>query len=363
MRRSEGDLSALDTLESKNHSGVVGKLFLTFAFSLPKARAVSRREAVVARPSFARGTASGSKHACHNDPPKFTPGKRLGDRSLHCTTAPFRLFSKFPQPQTIVPVIQEVQAEPVHSESSKASVSAVLRANPVWQAGILAAPLIWLYWFTVVHLVGQWWHDPNFSHGFFVPLFSAYVLWQQRERIAQIRPAPSWSGLVVLLAALGVLIVGRMGAELFLDRSSMLLVLAGVVILFLGWNRFRAVLFPWACLLLMIPIPTILFNQLTFPLQLLVSRVSAAVLELVGVPLVLEGNILRLATGPLNVAEACSGIRSLTFSADPLHHLRLPAGEATLGPLVPRSGIRADSDRRQLCPHHRNRIAGPERLS
>jgi exosortase D (VPLPA-CTERM-specific) len=97
-----------------------------------------------------------------------------------------------------------------------------------------------------------------------------------------------------------------------LDRSSMLLVLAGVVILFMGWSLFRAVLFPWACLLLMIPFPTILFNQITFPLQLLVSRVSAEVLRWVGVPLVLEGNILRLVSGPLDVAEACSGIRSLT---------------------------------------------------
>ena len=71
-------------------------------------------------------------------------------------------------------------------------------------------------------------------------------------------------------------------------------------------------LFPWACLLLMIPIPAILFNQITFPLQLLVSQVSAEVLRWVGVPLVLRGNILQLAPGPLDVAEACSGIRSVT---------------------------------------------------
>jgi len=209
-------------------------------------------------------------------------------------------------------VTQELQTEPVHSESSNAPVSALLRAIPLWQAGVLAGLLIWLYWSTVFHLVGQWWHDPNFSHGFFVPLFSAYVIWQERDRLARIPPRPSWSGLVVLLAGLGVLILGRLGAELFLARSSMLLVLAGVVILFLGWNLFRAVLFPWAFLLLMIPIPTIVFNQITFPLQLLVSRVSAEVLRSVGVPLVLQGNILRLVTGPLDVAEACSGIRSLT---------------------------------------------------
>jgi exosortase len=160
-------------------------------------------------------------------------------------------------------------------------------------------------------LLSQWWHDPNFSHGFFVPLFAAFVIWQERDRLVRILPQPSWSGLAVLLVGLGVLIVGRMGAELFLDRSSLLLVLAGIVILFLGWNLFRAVLFPWAFLLLMIPIPAIVFNQITFPLQLLASQVAAAVLPLFGVPVLREGNVINLPAMPLEVAEACSGIRSL----------------------------------------------------
>jgi exosortase len=108
-----------------------------------------------------------------------------------------------------------------------------------------------------------------------------------------------------------LLVLGQLGAENFLARFSILLQLAGFVILFLGWNFFRAVLFPWACLLLMIPIPALILSQVTFPLQLLVSRVSADALELLRVPVALEGNILRLAAMPLEVAEACSGIRSL----------------------------------------------------
>ena len=182
---------------------------------------------------------------------------------------------------------------------------------PYWQLGILAALSVWIYWSTVAHLVAQWWHDPNFSHGFFVPLFSGFVIWQGRDRLARIIPRPTWSGLLLLAAGLGVLIVGRLGAELFLDRSSMLLILAGVVVLFAGWNLFRAVLFPWAFLLLMIPIPTIIFNQIAFPLQLLVSKIAAAALPLLGVPVHREGNVLRLAAMDLEVATACSGMRSL----------------------------------------------------
>ena len=204
-----------------------------------------------------------------------------------------------------------LQTEPSTELSPVRPQSTLRGAVPLWQLGILAALSIWLYWNTLTHLISQWWSDPNFSHGFFVPLFSAFVIWQERDRLARIIPQPSWAGLGVLLAALGVLIVGRLGAELFLDRFSLLLVLAGVVILFLGWNLFRAVLFPWAFLLLMIPVPTILFNQVTFPLQLLASKVAATVLPLFGVPILREGNVINLPSMALEVAEACSGIRSL----------------------------------------------------
>lgn len=199
---------------------------------------------------------------------------------------------------------------PTETSTARPS-SAILGAVPLWQVGILALLSLWLYWSTLTHLVWQWWNDPNFSHGFFVPLFAAFVIWQERDRLARITPRPSWSGLIVLIGGLGLLIVGRLGAELFLDRSSLLLILAGVVILFLGWNLFRALLFPWAFLLLMIPIPTIVFNQITFPLQLLASKVAATVLPVLGVPILREGNVINLPSMALEVAEACSGIRSL----------------------------------------------------
>jgi exosortase len=193
-----------------------------------------------------------------------------------------------------------------------ANVSPNPRKEISWlQLAVIAALLLWLYGPTLAHLVAQWWHDPNFSHGFFVPLFSGFVVWQERDRLARIPILPSWSGLALLGASLCVFIVGQLGAELFLARSSMLLVLAGLIVLFLGWSYFRALLFPLAFLVLMIPIPAIIFNQITFPLQLLDSRLAAAVLPWLGVPVFREGNIINLPSMPLNVAEACSGIRSL----------------------------------------------------
>ena len=164
---------------------------------------------------------------------------------------------------------------------------------------------------TLVHLIGQWWNDPNYSHGFFVPLFSAFVIWQERGRLSALSPRPSWWGLSFLVLGMCVLIVGQMGAELFLSRLSLLIVLTGLVVLFLGWNFFRALLFPLAFLLLMIPIPAIVFNQITFPLQLLASKVASTTLPWMGVPVLREGNVIILPAMALEVAEACSGIRSL----------------------------------------------------
>jgi exosortase len=111
--------------------------------------------------------------------------------------------------------------------------------------------------------------------------------------------------------ALLTLVVGVLGAELFLSRISLLLLTAGLVIFFRGWRWFRAVLFPWAFLVLMIPIPAIVFTQITFPLQILASKVAALLLPIAGVPVLREGNVIYLPALPLEIAEACSGIRSL----------------------------------------------------
>jgi exosortase len=180
-----------------------------------------------------------------------------------------------------------------------------------WKITVLTALLLWLYWPTLARLFQQWGTDNNFSHGYFVPLFSGFVIWQDRARLAQVVRRPSWSGLALIVLGLVLLIVGQMGAELFLSRSSLLILLAGLVILFAGWNVFRALLFPWAFLFLMIPIPAIIFNQITFPLQILASKVAAATLPSFGVPVLRQGNVINLASQQLQVAEACSGIRSL----------------------------------------------------
>lgn len=194
--------------------------------------------------------------------------------------------------------------------SERTTQPAVKRSSP-WQVAVLVLLIGWLYWSILFHLAKQWSNDANFSHGFFVPAFSLLVLWRDRARLARVVREPSSWGLLIIALALAALLVGVLGAELFLSRISLLLLIAGLVIFFQGWRMFRAVLFPWAFLILMIPIPTIVFSEITFPLQMLASKVAAVLLPIAGVPVLREGNVIHLPAMSLEVAEACSGVRSL----------------------------------------------------
>jgi hypothetical protein len=194
-------------------------------------------------------------------------------------------------------VSQVLQDEPQPAQAQSADPA----WPPLWQTVVLAGLLLWLYIPVLTHLVGQWWHDPDFSHGFLVPVFSAFVIWQERSRFTGLSLRPSWWGALFLGFGMCVLIVGQLGADIFLPRLSLLIVLAGLIVLFFGWSFFRALLFPWALLFLMIPIPAIIFIHITFPLQLLASNIASTILDWMNVNVVREGNIIKLWwwTGPI----------------------------------------------------------------
>lgn len=181
----------------------------------------------------------------------------------------------------------------------------------VAQASIIISLTALLYHSVFARLVINWCSDATWSHGFLIPPFSAYIVWKERGKLAALPRNPSPWGSAIIASASGLLLLGTAGAELFLARVSFLILLWGLSVYFLGWNHFRVMLFPWACLFLMIPVPAIVFNRITFPLQLLASRLASSILASLGVPVLREGNILQLASISLEVAEACSGVRSL----------------------------------------------------
>ena len=177
--------------------------------------------------------------------------------------------------------------------------------------GSVLASVALLYAGVLRDLVRDWASDDNYSHGFLIVPIAAYLVWERRHVLRTAPRTPSVFGLVAVAVGLLLLVAGTLGAELFLTRLSMLWILAGAVLFVAGWRHLRILLFPLAFLLLMIPVPAILFNQIAFPLQLFASQVGAAGLGTLDIPVLREGNVIVLASITLEVAEACSGIRSL----------------------------------------------------
>ncbi|HTT65017.1 MAG TPA: exosortase [Bryobacteraceae bacterium] len=181
------------------------------------------------------------------------------------------------------------------------------RAAWIWFGALLLAsyaPVLW-------RLVRQWDSDPDMGHGFFVPIVAGFIAWQKREQLLALDPRPNWWGLAVLLYGGLQLCIATLGAELFLARTAFVISVIGVILLLGGAAWLRTLAFPLFLLFFMIPIPTVVYNSITFPLQLLASRVSTGALDMMQIPVLREGNVLELAEQKLSVVEACSGIRSL----------------------------------------------------
>ncbi len=183
-------------------------------------------------------------------------------------------------------------------------------------------PWTTIAWFTALivigffpilrHLVEQWATDEDVGHGFFVPVVAGFIAWQRREQLVSITPKPCWWGAALVVWGILQSYIGTLGAEQFLQRTSVLIAFLGVLLLTGGVRMVKALAFPLLLLPFMIPFPAVIYNQITFPLQLFASGVAENVLNLLSIPVLRDGNVLELANGDrLNVAEACSGIRSL----------------------------------------------------
>jgi exosortase len=198
---------------------------------------------------------------------------------------------------------------PLHDDSGKPGETiASVGLGPLL---LVAALLVALYHHIAVKLVTDWYNLPDFSHGFLIPFFAAFLLWDRRAQIRNTPIQPSWAGTSLVILALFELLLGLLGADLFLQRTSFVLLVAGLVWTLLGKAMLGRIKFVLFVLFLAIPLPAILFNQITFPLQMQASTMASQLLPLFHVPVLQDGNIIQLPAMPLEVAEACSGIRSL----------------------------------------------------
>lgn len=209
--------------------------------------------------------------------------------------------------------MEAITAQDQHQTGAVATAPAhpVPRPVPWATLGWFSGLLVLAYFPILRKLVDQWMTDDDVSHGFFVPVVAAYIAWQRREVLQTLEWKPAWWGAGLMIWSGLQAYIGIMGAELFLQRTAFLEALVGLLLVLGGMTVIRQLWFPLMLLPFMIPIPSVIYNQITFPLQLFASQVAEIGLLALNIPVLREGNILELASQKLSVAEACSGIRSL----------------------------------------------------
>jgi len=188
-------------------------------------------------------------------------------------------------------------------------------SNPIrttlLKSAIIVACLVLLYFRVLQGLVSDWIHMPDFSHGFLIPFVSIYFVYERRNQLKTLPLSGNWVGLEWLILGVILLFFGKIANQWFTMEFSLLVVLCGIILYLLGKEFLRMLLFPLCFLIFMIPLPSILMQQITFPMQLFASKLASRSLDLMDIPVLREGNIIQLANASLEVAEACSGIRSL----------------------------------------------------
>ena len=166
------------------------------------------------------------------------------------------------------------------------------------------APDIWA-------LAEIWDDDPNYSYGYLIAPLAAYFIWERRDELRGIPLEGSHWGLAFVALAMAMFLTGLMGGVYYLVRASCIALLYGGILFVGGWRWTRALLFPVLFLSLMIPLPKFIFLQIALPLQVFAAEAAEWALYWIGVPIYRTGNVIHLAHTQLEVAEACSGLRSL----------------------------------------------------
>jgi exosortase len=187
------------------------------------------------------------------------------------------------------------------------------RGRTALEIGTIAILIVLIYGRTLAGLFDDWWNEPSLSQGLLIPPFALYFAWLDRKGLFELPAVPSVRGLWAVLGGCFVYLTGKLAAEFFLQRISLMIVLTGLIWMWWGKARLTRLTFPLILLATMIPLPAIIYNTVTAPLQLFASDIAAKIAQFCNVSVFRDGNIIQLAHISLGVDEACSGLNS--FSA------------------------------------------------
>jgi exosortase D (VPLPA-CTERM-specific) len=171
--------------------------------------------------------------------------------------------------------------------------------------------LIWAFAGGLQELVVRWDSQPEYGHGYVLPLVAGYLIWEQRFALQKLASAPSWWAVMLVLIALGLFVIGELSALFLLIHYAFILVLVGLAGALIGWRGTRLILIPLSFLVFAVPLPYFVEAQLTARLQLWSSQMGVEFIRLWNIPVFLEGNLIDLGKFRMAVVEACSGLAYL----------------------------------------------------
>ena len=174
---------------------------------------------------------------------------------------------------------------------------------------ILVILLIWSFWPVLSRLFVYLSDSDDYSYGLIIPVISAYIFYLKWPEIKQKNWQPSWWGLLIIAGGLWLNILGELAADLYIPRLSFIMTLSGLLVLIGGWQLLKLLIFPVLLLILMIPLPELVTNKLTMPLKLISSQLATALLQLAGIPVFRQGNIIDMGVRQMQIVSACSGLR------------------------------------------------------
>jgi exosortase len=160
-------------------------------------------------------------------------------------------------------------------------------------------------------MVSDWASKKEYSHGFLIPLISAYIIWTKKDVLRLSAMQPDARGIFILIIGLALLILGNVAFEPYTRRFSLIFTMLGLIYFLCGSRIARLLVFPVGYLIFMIPIPYIIMKTIAVNLRLVSARITASTLNLAGIPIVREGVNLELPNMTLEVADLCTGILSI----------------------------------------------------
>ncbi len=187
----------------------------------------------------------------------------------------------------------------------KTSISSYLKV------GFLTCLIVFLYFPDITSMVSDWASKKEYSHGFLIPIISAYIIWTKRDFLRLSPMQPDARGIFIVITGVALLILGYVAFEPFTRRFSLIVTMLGLIYFLCGSSIARLLVFPAGYLIFMIPIPYIFMKTIAVNLRLISARVTSYTLNLAGIPIVREGVNLELPNISLEVADLCTGILSI----------------------------------------------------